>query len=180
MVQVRSMLITGALCLMLMVSGCAAKSAVQQEPPLPPGAPTGMEQTTAQQFMPVVNGYFYYRKKAVVAGDVEILWKQYPALTQGMDKLAAINAESEVVAQYRSLDVIDGNLEPEHYARFKARVDGDNAVVLVNGMEMFLRRNFDESGGQLQILLYLERRDGVWTVVKTDETTLAEYHQALH
>jgi hypothetical protein len=180
MVQVRSWLTTGGFCLILMVSGCAAKSAVKQEPPLPPGAPNGMEQATAQQFKPIVNRYFGYRKKAVVAGDVEILWQEYPALKQGMDKRAAINAESDVVAQYRGLEVIDGSIEPEHYARLMARVDGDKAVVLVNGMEYFLRKGSDYSGGQLQILLYLERRDSVWTVMKTDETTLAEYHDALH
>lgn len=166
----------------LLVSGCAAAPAARREPPLPVGAPEGLAEVTSVQWAelhPVVNRYFFYRKQAVVAGNVKVLWQQYPALREGMNRDAAVNAEADVVERYRSLQVIDGNVAPEHYARFRVKVDGDKAVVLVNGMELYLRREFEESGGQLQIMLHLERQGGGWTVVKTDETTEAEYHQAL-
>lgn len=79
---------------------------------------------------------------------------------QGLDKQAAINAEADVVARYRDMAVLDGNVAPEQYARLQARVDGERAVLLVNGAEIFLRKAFERSGGQVQMLLYLERRDG--------------------
>lgn len=175
----------GAVCLalVLVLTGCAAKGDRKQEPPLPPGAPSRLEQITPQQsaqFQPVVNRYFSYRKQAVVAQDVEVLHREYPDLKYGMDRTAAINAESDLVARYRGLDVIDGTIAPEHYAPLKAQVNGDRGVLLVNGLELYLSKSFTDSGGQLQLLLFLERRGGVWTVVKTDETTDAEYHQALH
>jgi hypothetical protein len=160
----------------------------QQEPPLPLGvplplvAPKGLADLTPEQFAkfdPVVSRYFHYRKQAVIAQDVTILHREYPDLKSGTDELAGINAESDVVAQYRGLDVVDGNVEAEHYARFQVYEDGDTTVLLVNAMEMYQRKDSNRTGGQIQFLLFLERRGGVWTVVKTDETTLAEYHQAL-
>lgn len=69
-------------------------------------------------------------------------------------------------------DVVDGNVDLEHYARFQVHEDGDTAVVLVNALEMYQGQDFNRSGGQLQLQLFLEGRSGVWTVVKTDETTL--------
>jgi hypothetical protein len=179
----RWMMAASALSLAVLLSGCVATRGGKQGPPLPPGAPKGLEQHTPQQsskFEPVMNRYFYFRKQAVVTRDLEVLQREYPELKQGTDKQAAINAESDVIDRYRGLEIIDGDIEPEHYSRFLAHEDGDKAVLLVNGLELYLRQNFEDAGGQLQILLFLERRDGVWTVVKTDETTTAEYHQALH
>lgn len=162
-----------AVCLALLLTGCMAKGAPSTLPP------DGLKEVTPAQFAefsPVVNRYFYLRKQAVIKQDVEVLFREYPELRQGADPVAGINGESQTVAQYRTLEVIDGNVEPEHYARFQVREVGDKAVVLVHGLEMYLRKNFDESGGGLKILLYLERREGAWTVVKSDETTLAEVH----
>ncbi|MDB4897782.1 MAG: exported protein of unknown function [Firmicutes bacterium] len=176
-------LMAGAVCLTLFLAGCGVHTGANPVPPLPVGAPAGLQAITPEQFVqfhPVVNRYFYYRKQAVIAQDVAILHREYPDLKQGTDVRAGINAESDTIAQYKGLAVIDGNVEPEHYARFLVREDGNNAVLLVNGLEMYLRKDFGESGGQLQLLLFLEYRSGVWTVVKTDETTLAEYHQGLH
>lgn len=169
--------------LLLSMAGCSsAGGGGKSDPPLPAGAPRGLAQATPEQFtryIPVVNRYLYLRKKAVVTGDVGVLWREYPSLQTGMDRQAAINAEANVVAGYRGLDLIDGNVQPESYARMMVTETGDTAVVLVNGTELYLRKDFGESGGQLQLLLFLERRAEGWTVVKTDETTLAEYHQAL-
>jgi len=172
----------GALILVLLLHGCTAKSGGQSKPPVPSAAPAGLTEITPTQFAafePVVNRYFYFRKQAVVQQNADALYREFPDLAQGTDKAAMVNAESDVVARYRGMDVIDGNVQPEHYARFLVREDGDKAAVLVNGMELYLRKDFGKSGGQLQLLLFLERRGGAWTVVRTDETTVAEYHQAL-
>lgn len=111
---------------------------------------------------------------AAPAGLTEMTPTQFAAFE------TVVNAELEVVARYLGMDVIDGNVQPEAYARFRVQEDGDKAVVLVNGTELYVRKDFSESGGQVQLLLFLERRNDVWTVVRTDETTEAEYHQALH
>jgi hypothetical protein len=141
-----------------------------------------MTQVTPEQsatFMPLVNRYFYVRKQAVLAGAPEVIWREFPALKEGYDRQAAVNAEADVVAQYKGLQVIDGNVNLQSYARLKAVVDGDRAVILVNGSELYLTKLFSESGGQVQMMLYLEKRTDGWTLVKTDETTIAEYKAAL-
>ena len=129
--------------------------------------------------MPVVSQYFAYRKQAVLAGSPEVLWEAFPALKAGMDRQSGVNIESDVVARYRSLAVTDGEVRLEHYAPLQVVVRGETAVVLINGVELYRRQGGGDSGGQLQLLLYLVRRDGAWTVARTDETTLAEYHDAL-
>jgi hypothetical protein len=175
-------LMAGAVCLTLFLAGCGVRTGTNPIPPLPVGAPAGLQAITPEQlvaFRPVVRRYFYYRKQVVITGDVTILHREYPDLKQATDVRAGINAEPNLVTAW-GRDIVDGNVELEHYARFLVRQDGDKAVLLINGLEEYLHKNFTDSGGQLQLLLFLERRDGLWTVVKTDETTLAEYHQALH
>lgn len=171
------------LCVMLMTAaGCSQRTAPTSEPPLPLAAPKGMTQVTPEQyaaFVPMVNRYFYVRKQAVLAGDPEVLWREFPALKEGNNRQAGINAEAGVISGYRSAGPIDGNVDPESYARLKVLVDGDKAVVLVNGTEMYLTKEFTESGGQVQVMLYLEKAGAGWRLVRTDETTLAEFHDSL-
>ncbi|MGE5674513.1 MAG: hypothetical protein ACM3XM_11630 [Mycobacterium leprae] len=168
-------LIAVALCLTL-VMGCT--------PPLtgsvPPNAPPGLAVHTPQQraeFEPVLNRYFYLRKQAVITGDLTKLWAQYPALREGTNAQTGVNAEADVLARYRALQVIDGDIDSATYERFLVQEDGDRAVLLINGTELYLTREFKRSGGALQLLLYLERQGGAWTIVKTDETTLPEAKQ---
>lgn len=171
------------LCLMLVIiAGCSRSTAPQAEPPLPLAAPRGMAEVTSEQhatFMPMVHRYFHVRKQAVLAGDPEIIWREFPALKDGRNSQAGINDEATAIAGYRPLAPIDGNVAPESYARLKALVDGDKAILLVNGTEIYLTKEFSQSGGQVQLMLYLEKRRDAWTLVKTDETTIAEYKAAL-
>jgi len=181
---VRRIWATVACCLMLATTtGCSRQSSVPTaEPPLPLAAPKGMTQVTPDQsatFMPLVNRYFYVRKQAVLAGDPEVIWREFPPLREGYNRQAGINAEADVINGYRSIAAVDGNVDPESYARLKTVVDGDQAVLLVNGTEMYLTKAFSESGGQVQVMLFLEKRSDGWTLVKTDETTIAEYKAAL-
>lgn len=179
----RQLWAAATLCLMLATTaGCSRSTAAKTEPPVPLVAPRGMAEVTPEQyatFSPLVNRYFYVRKQAVLAGDPEIIWREFPALREGYSRQAGINAEADVVAGYRPLEIIDGNVAPESYARLKVLADGENAVILVNGTELYLRKDFAESGGQVQVMLYLEKTTEGWTVIKTDETTIAEYKEAL-
>ena len=125
------------------------------------------------KFMYIVREYFYYRKKAMVAGSAEILWKRYPELKQGIDISKRINSEGNTISNYQGLKPFDGNVEPEGYERMKVKLSGENAEVLVHGSELYLYRdeagNFEDSGGELEIVLFLRKDGNQWTLYKTME-----------
>jgi hypothetical protein len=148
-----------------------------------PGAPTpsittGFTEPIPEVWvdvMPAVREYLYYRKKAVVAGDVEVLWKRYPDLKQGMDAKAGINVEKNTVQTYGILKPFDGNIVPEAYERIQVKMIGDTADVLVHGMEMYLVTfdpgKFDESGSEFRIILSIRKQNNLWTFYKTTDIT---------
>ncbi|MNP39591.1 hypothetical protein D3C76_1331730 [compost metagenome] len=121
--------------------------------------------------------YMYYRTQAVVNKDINILWDQYPKLKDNIDRKQGVNIEKdEVESLNQSFDVLDANYNIESYERIKVKTINDNEmVVLVHGSIMYLRNDFDESGGEYLIKLFLEHKENHWTVVKTDEYTLPEY-----
>jgi hypothetical protein len=90
--------------------------------------------------MSPVREYLYYRKQAVVNGDVSQLWARYPELKQSAVPDQGINLEPAVIDSYQSFQPIDGNIEPEKYERLKAKVSGDQAEVIIHGMELYLYR----------------------------------------
>jgi hypothetical protein len=126
--------------------------------------------------MPAVREYLYYRKKAVVSGDVSVLWKRYPDLKQGMNAQAGINVEQNIVQIYSILKPFDGNIFPEQYEQIKVKMNGDTSEVMVHGMELYLvtftSGKFDESGGEFRIILSLRKQGNLWTVYKTTDITM--------
>ena len=131
--------------------------------------------------MPAVQEYFYYRKKAVIAADIHGLWEHYPELENGKDISKGINAEEQAISGYQTLKVFDGNIQPEEYERMKVKLAGDQAEVLVHGVELYLwidkTGNFSNSGGEFKIVLFLQRTRDQWSVYKTDEVTMSEWQQ---
>ena len=132
-------------------------------------------------FMPTVLEYFYYRKQAIITNNIEALWKQYPELKNNVNVEQGINSEEFTVKNYQGLKPFDGNISPEHYERFKVKVTNGQAEVLVHGMELYTfldeNDNFQESGGEFKIILYLQMINGRWVVHKTDEVTIGEWQQ---
>jgi hypothetical protein len=126
-----------------------------------------------------VNEYMYYRTQAVVKKDIHILWDQYPALKDPIDLRKGINAEQlEVESSNEAFDLIDANFSIESYERLKVKTINKNKVVaLVHGSIGYTRKDFDSSGGEYLIKVYLEQKDNQWTVVKTDEYTTSEYKE---
>lgn len=126
-----------------------------------------------------VNEYFHLRKLAIMAGDVEILWSRFPQLRTGEDLPRGVNVEARR-ARYadgaRSLaDVI---FDLDRYERMRVTVEGDEAVVRVHGLERYVEQDFsDGSAGEFVIDLYLRRDSERWSVVRTDEMTIGEYHE---
>jgi hypothetical protein len=123
--------------------------------------------------------YMYYRTQAVVNKDINILWDKYPKLKDNIDRKEGVNIEKdEVESLNQSFDLLDANFNNESYEKIKIKTINDNEmVVLVHGSMIYLRNDFDESGGEYLIKLFLEHKDNHWTVVKTDEYTLEEYKE---
>lgn|GEM_PF-3037265 len=135
--------------------------------------------------MPAVREYCYYLKRAIVAGNVGVLWQRYPALQQGASATtgSGTNVESFYVDQYRQLHPFDGDISPESYAPIKVKLAGDRAEVLVHGSASYLRLSYDNAGKQFfdmssaefVVQLFLQRGAGTWTVVQTEWPGMRAY-----
>jgi hypothetical protein len=77
-----------------------------------------------------------------------------------------------------SSTLLDANFSEESRGRIKVNKINDNeTIVLVHGDIVYLNDDFDESGREILIKLFLEQIDNVWTVIKTDEYTVPEYKE---
>ena len=133
-------------------------------------------------FMKPVREYMYYRTQAVLNNDIETLWKKYPDLKNNIDRKQGVNAEKyEVESLNREFYFLGANYNIESYERIKVKTINENeAIVLVHGSIVYLRNDFDESGGEYLIKVFLEQKDKHWTVVKTDEYTQPEFKEWLN
>lgn len=131
-----------------------------------------------EEYIKVVREYFHLRTKAVLHKDMEILWNRYPDLKKGTDSKKGINVEKNDVQNTRDFNLIDANVQEESHEKIKVREIKENqAIVRAHGSLIYVKDDFDVAGGELLIHLHLERRDGRWTVVKSDEYTLPEYKE---
>ncbi|WP_138420748.1 hypothetical protein [Aquibacillus sediminis] len=128
-----------------------------------------------------VREYMYHRTQAVINNDINILWERYPELKENIDSEKGVNVEkNEVESLNQGFDLVDANYNIESYERIKVNAINDNEVtVLVHGSIVYLRDDFDESGGEYLMKVFLKQNDNQWTVVKTDEYTLPEYKEWL-
>lgn len=128
-----------------------------------------------------VREYMYYRTQAVINNDINILWERYPELKENIDSEKGVNVEkNEVESLNQGFELVDANYNIESYERIKVNAINDNEVtVLVHGSIVYLRDDFDESGGEYLMKVFLKQNDNQWTVVKTDEYTLPEYKEWL-
>ena len=131
--------------------------------------------TTWVMLMKPVREYFYYRKKAVVSGDIQALWNRYPPLSQGVDVSRGWNSEAFLVQNMRPLGPFDGDISIESYEQIKVIVSDTRAAVLTHGLEMYLtgaQGQFDESGSEFKIIVFVcELGDQSWTVYGTHDIT---------
>lgn len=131
------------------------------------------------KYITPVREYMYYRTQAVVNKDIHILWDHYPDLKENIDHKQGVNIEKyEVESLNQNVNLLDANYNIEDYERIKVKSINDNNVeVLIHASMIYLRDDFDESGGEYLIKLFLEHKNNHWTVVKTDEYTLPEYKE---
>jgi hypothetical protein len=130
-----------------------------------------LDPETWVKVMPAVREYLYFRKKSIIAGNVEILWKQYPELKQGVDFSKGINSEEHTISNFQVLKPFDGNVTPEFYEKIKVILSDEHAQVLIHGWELYLYHDeagkFDDTGGELKMVLFLRNEGNRWTVYKT-------------
>ncbi|MGC6586500.1 hypothetical protein ACPV3A_16230 [Paenibacillus sp. Dod16] len=131
------------------------------------------------KYITPVREYMYYRTQAVVNKDIHILWDHYPDLKENVDLKLGINIEkNEVESLNQHVHLLDANYNIEGYERMKVKTISDHKVeVLIHASIVYMRDDFDESGGEHLIKLYLEHKNNHWAVVKTDEYTLPEYKE---
>ncbi|NSL51653.1 hypothetical protein [Calidifontibacillus erzurumensis] len=124
-----------------------------------------------------VREYMYYRTQAVIKNDINILWKRYPELKKTINVEEGINLEkNEVETLNNGFKVLDANYDIENYERIKVKkIDENEMIVLVHGSLLYLLDDFEETGGEYLMKVFLKRNGEQWDVVKTDEYTLLEY-----
>lgn len=130
---------------------------------------------------PIVWEYFYHRKAAVLAGNLDAFYVRYPDLATGADPEQGINAEVFHVEAYQDFDLLDGDIFPAYYEPLQVRTLTDQVEILTHGMEMYLYRdaagNLNQAGGEFKIVLTLRPDGDGWTLYHTDQVTLAEWKE---
>lgn len=129
--------------------------------------------------MPAIREYFLYRKQAIILNDMTAFYERYPDLTSNTDMARGINNEAHIVTSIAGVNPFDGDISIEHYERIKVFQTGTETQVLVHGNELYLWKNdeneFDHSGGEFKIVLFMRDQDGTWQIYKTDQVTIAEW-----
>lgn len=126
-----------------------------------------------------VREYMYRRTQSVINNDINILWEKYPDLKDNIDREQGVNVEKyEIESLNKGFDLLDANYNIESYERIKVKtVNNNEVIVLVHGSIVYLRNDFDASGGEYLIKVFLKQKENQWTVVKTDEYTIPEYKE---
>jgi hypothetical protein len=171
------------LILLLTLLGCQQYSAISEdiEPKKDIEGFEEPEPSAWVEFIKPVREYMHHRTQAVLNNDISILWERYPELKENIEFEKGINVEkNEVESLNQGFDLVDANYSIESYERIKVNAKSDNEVtVLVHGSIIYLRDDFEESGGEYLLKVSLKKSDNQWHVVKTDEYTLPEYKELL-
>lgn len=161
------------LLLSLILAGCAPT-----ESPII----SGFDEPDPETYLslaPVVWEYFHHRKAAVLSGKIDAFYVQFPNLVIDAEPLQGINAEAFYVAGLQSFDLIDGDIFPEYYQPLRLKTMPDHIEILTHGMELYLYRdiagNFNQTGGEFKIILYLRPDGDDWTLFRTHQITLAQW-----
>lgn len=135
--------------------------------------------STFPDVVAAVQEYYGRYGEALVACDVRPLWERYPALASGKDLAAGINIEGVHVVQGWCGIVLATRFELERVAPLRIHTHGDTVDVTVHGVYWFDTRGA-QSAGEFQTTITLRKSDGSWSVVRTDEVTLPEWHARRH
>ncbi len=177
--------VLGSLIVILLLSliGCQQNTALSDDVNLNKDIVDFIEPEPSDwvEFIKPVREYMYHRTQSVINNNIDILWGKYPKLKENIDREKGVNVEKyEVETLNQGFNLLDANYNIESYEQIKVSPINDNElIVLVHGSIVYLRNDFDESGGEYLIKVFLKQKENQWTVVKTDEYTLPEYKEWL-
>lgn len=137
-----------------------------------------LEASEYTTYLKPIREYMYTRTQAVLNHDVNILWEKYPELKNNIDKDKGINIEKDEIDLMKN--VIDANYSIESYEPIKLKkINEQEVIILVHGSISYVKKDFDEAGGEQLIEVYLQKKNDRWTVVKTDVYLEHEYQEWL-
>lgn len=118
--------------------------------------------------------------QALVTCDIQRLWDRYPALASGEDIARGINSEGLHVPLLCAMRITAAHFELERNEPLRVHEHAGGVDVIVHGLEWFDLADGGNSGGEFKKTFTLRQSGGSWTIVRTDEVTLAEWHQQGH
>jgi len=115
--------------------------------------------------------------EALVTCDVRKLWDRFPALATGQHPSRGINSEGVHIAGLCGMRIAAARFELEAYEPMQVHEHPGGVDVTVHGVERFALVAGKESAGEFKKTFTLRRAGRSWEVARTDEVTLAEWHQ---
>lgn len=122
-----------------------------------------------------VRAYYHRYEQAQANCDIETFLERYPDLAQPGPEGTGINVEQRFIP-LRCEYVKAIRFDLEGYEPMRVHVHPDGMDVRVHGLEHWTYVRPPGGGGEFITTLSLREVNGTWTVVRTDEVTLAEYH----
>ncbi|MDP9282184.1 MAG: hypothetical protein M3P38_08825 [Chloroflexota bacterium] len=122
----------------------------------------------------VVEGYYTARSRAAAARDATDLFSVYPAIAKDEDRSKGINADGFLMERMRISDIVTLDADLEERDPILVLVRGEDAVVLVHGMETWHYRHGAPGRGEFFTRLDLQRGASGWGLQRIDEQLLGE------
>jgi hypothetical protein len=122
----------------------------------------------------VVEDYYTTRSRAAAARDATELFSAYPAIAKDEDRSKGINADGFLMERMRISDFVSIDADLEARDPMLVLVRGDDALVLVHGVETWHQRHGSPGSGEFYTRLDLRRGATGWALQRTDEQLLGE------
>jgi hypothetical protein len=122
----------------------------------------------------VVEHYYTTRSRAAAARDATELFSVYPAIAKDEDRSKGINGDAFLMERMRTSDFVSIDADLEARDPMLVLVRGDDALVLVHGVETWHYRHGVPGSGEFFTRLDLRRGPTGWVLQRTDEQLLGE------
>lgn len=165
------------LVVLLLTAGCRAAGPIAPFTPEPLPGYTPAPDDERHRIMLVIDDYYALRAGAAETGDTSRLFQAYPRLAVGEDRSAGINTDAWFVERMREYPVLRMTFCFECDGIARVYIRDDRAVVFIHGTEMWRYPRGDATIGEFLTRIDLVREAGAWTLVRTDEVMLHEYHR---
>jgi hypothetical protein len=159
-----------AILLTIAVAACARFDA---RPDPYPGYIRASEDARAT-IVHVVRDYYTTRSRAAAARDATELFMAYPAISNDEDRTKGINGDGFLMERMRISDFVSIDVDLEARDPMLVLVRGDDALVIVHGVETWHQRHGVPGSGEFFTRLDLRRSATGWVLERTDEQLLGE------